>query len=646
MCGIAGFVSPRRQPRAVLEAMNQSICHRGPDDAGVWVSSPAGRNGWTSAEGQIGLSQQRLAILDLSPAGRNPMPNDDETLWITYNGEVYNYLEVRRELESEGFRFRSQTDTEVILKAYERWGADCLRRFIGMFAFAIWDARRRVLFAARDRLGIKPFYYLWTGGEFAFGSELKALGFHPAFAGEIDREALAQYLRFQYVPSPRSIYRTVSKLPPGHFLELSDGRLRTERYWDPLTAAANGTSNAPEAELYERFESLVSDAVRYRMIADVPLGAFLSGGVDSSAVVALMREHATGPVKTFSIGFEEKALDESPHARAVASHLGTEHHEKICTMQDALDLIPKIPMHYDEPFADSSAIPTMLVSRFAREHVTVALSGDGGDELFWGYQRYFAYRKMRGMLKGPRWLRRSAGAALSLLPDRRFRRAGALLAEDAATEDRYLRFVTILTRREVERLAGSSAELPALYQDVRDRIGESREDAVSIRDLVSYLPEDILTKVDRASMAFSLEARVPLLDHRVVELSLSLPFDLKYRDGQGKHILRRLLYRRVPRELIDRPKMGFGVPLRRWFRGALAPRLAEVLSPAAIARAGLVDPEGARALLGEDFECVESRPEAVWALYVLHLWGAHAAASRPAPARPPASSAAPALAHA
>jgi asparagine synthase (glutamine-hydrolysing) len=315
-------------------------------------------------------------------------------------------------------------------------------------------------------------------------------------------------------------------------------------------------------------------------------------------------------------------------------------------MQDALDLIPKIPIHYDEPFADSSAIPTMLVSRFAREHVTVALSGDGGDELFWGYQRYFAYRKMRGMLKGPRWLRRSAGAALSLAPDRRLRRAGALLAEDAATEDQYLRFVKILTHREVERLAGISAELPALYRDVRDRIGESREDAVSIRDLVSYLPEDILTKVDRASMAFSLEARVPLLDHRVVELSLSLPFDLKYRDGQGKHILRRLLYRRVPRELIDRPKMGFGVPLRRWFRGALAPRLAEVLSPAAIARAGLVDPDGARELLGDGFDCVESRPEAVWALYVLHLWGAQAAASRPTSARPPASAAAPALAHA
>ncbi|HEY6049983.1 MAG TPA: asparagine synthase (glutamine-hydrolyzing), partial [Thermoanaerobaculia bacterium] len=598
--------------------------HRGPDDAGVWVSSSAARDGWTAAEGQIGLSQQRLAILDLSPAGRNPMPNDDETLWITYNGEVYNYREVRRELESEGFRFRSQTDTEVILKAYERWGRDCLHRFIGMFAFAIWDARRRVLFAARDRLGIKPFYYLWDSGEFAFGSELKALRPHPAFSGAIDPEALAQYLRFQYVPSPRSIYRGISKLPPGYFLELEEGRLRTERYWDPIAIAAKGISSATEGELEARFESLLSEAVRYRMIADVPLGAFLSGGVDSSAVVALMKENATGPVKTFSIGFEEKALDESPHARAVAAHLRTEHHEKICTMRDALDLIPRIPVHYDEPFADSSAIPTMLVSKFAREHVTVALSGDGGDELFWGYQRYFAYRKMRGALAGPRWLRRGAGAALGLVPDRRFRRAGALLAEEAANEDRYLRFVKVLTQVEVERLAGRPAELPELYRDARDRIGESREDAVSIRDLVSYLPEDILTKVDRASMAFSLEARVPLLDHRVVELSLSLPFDLKYRDGQGKHILRKVLYRRVPRELIDRPKMGFGVPLRRWFRGALAPQLSEVLSPAAIARAGLVDPDGAHALLGDGFDCVESRPEAVWALYVLHLWAAEA----------------------
>ncbi|MEO8431549.1 MAG: asparagine synthase (glutamine-hydrolyzing) [Acidobacteriota bacterium] len=643
MCGITGFVSREPLSRGLLAAMNETLRHRGPDDAGVWLSpaSTVARDGSKRTEGEVGLAQQRLAILDLSPAGHNPMANDDGSLWITYNGEVFNFLEVRRDLEAAGFRFRSGTDTEVILKAYEKWGRACLDRFVGMFAFAIWDSKRRSLFAARDRLGIKPFYYLWNGRELAFASELKALRLHPAFEGEIDADALAQYLRFQYVPSPRSIYREVFKLPPGFLLELEGGRVRTERYWDPVAIASRGVSSVPEKELSQKFEALVSEAVHYRMISDVPLGAFLSGGVDSSTVVALMREKATGPVKTFSIGFEEKALDESPYAREVARHLGTEHHEKICTMQDALDLIPMLAKHYDEPFADSSAIPTMLVSQFAREHVTVALSGDGGDELFWGYARYFAYQRMGSLLKSPRWLRRGAASMMSLIPDRRFRRAGSLLREESASDDRYLRFVKILMAEEVKSLCGRDAELPALYEDAKRRLGGSRPDAVSIRDLVSYLPEDILTKVDRASMAFSLEARVPLLDHRLVEFSLALPFHLKYRDGQGKYLLRQVLDRRVPRRLIDRPKIGFGVPLRRWFAGELRPALQETLSPAAVARAGLVDPDGVARLLGKDFDIARTRPEVIWLLYVLHLWGAEAASARHFP-----QSAAPTLAHA
>jgi asparagine synthase (glutamine-hydrolysing) len=624
--------------------MNETLLHRGPDDEGVWLTVPgAAQNGWSAADGTVGLAQRRLSILDLSPAGRNPMSNDDGTLWITYNGEVYNFREVRRELEAFGVRFRSETDTEVVLKAFERWGRDCLHRFIGMFAFAIWDTRRRLLFAARDRLGIKPFYYLWNRGEFAFGSELKAIRPHPAFGGAIDPDALAQYLRFQYVPSPRSIYRDVFKLPPGHWLELEGGRLRTERYWDPVAIAMRGTSSESEAQLEERAEALLSEAVRYRMISDVPLGAFLSGGVDSSAVVALMRKNAKGPVKTFSIGFEEKAMDESSYAREVARHLGTEHHEKICTMRDALDLIPRVVRHYDEPFADSSAIPTMLVSRFAREHVTVALSGDGGDELFWGYARYFAYRRLDGVLRSPRWLRRSMGAALQIVPDRRFRRAGSLIAEEASGEDRYIRFVTMLTQNEVRGLTGCVAAAPPLYQDAEARLPESRADGVSIRDLVSYLPEDILTKVDRASMAFSLEARVPLLDHRVVEFALGLPFAMKYQDSRGKHLLRNVLHRHVPRELVDRPKMGFGVPLRRWFEGELRPSLVEVLSPDSVARAGLVDPEAAGELLGARFERAKNRPEVIWSLYMLHLWGAEASSRN---AMTPSPAAAPTLAHA
>ncbi|MEP6802661.1 MAG: asparagine synthase (glutamine-hydrolyzing) [Acidobacteriota bacterium] len=638
MCGITGFVSPRPLPRRLLTAMNATLQHRGPDDEGEGLWGGDGVDPKTAESGRVGLAQKRLSILDLSPAGRNPMANDDRTLWITYNGEVYNFREIRSELEGFGFRFRSQTDTEVILKAYEKWGRDCVHRFIGMFAFAIWDSRRRVLFAARDRLGIKPFYYLWGRGEFAFASELKALVIHPAFDPAIDPDALAQYLRFQYVPSPAAIYRGSFKLPPGHRLELENGRLLTDRYWDPVAVAESGALPAPPREQAEQLEALLSSAVRYRMIADVPVGAFLSGGVDSSAVVAFMKENATGPVKTFSIGFEQKSMDESPHAKAVARHLGTEHHEKICTTRDAIDLIPRLAHHYDEPFADSSAIPTMLVSRFAREHVKVALSGDGGDELFWGYSRYFAYSRMESVLRGPGWLRRAAGRGLSLVPDRRFRRAGALLAEEGGDRDRYVRFVEILKPREVRELVGRDAGVPPLYEDAHRRLGDSRRDAVSVRDLVSYLPEDILTKVDRASMAFSLEARVPLLDHRVVEFALRLPFESKYRHGVGKHILREVLYKRVPRELIDRPKMGFGVPLRGWFEGELRSSLLDVLSPAAVARAGLVDPAGVREVLGDGLEGPADRPEAIWSLYSLHLWAAHARSGVPLPAELPSPS--------
>jgi asparagine synthase (glutamine-hydrolysing) len=628
MCGIAGFASSRPLGRPLLAAMNATLRHRGPDDEGVWVAGPSARDGWTNASGEIGLAQRRLSIIDLSPAGHGPMPNDDGTLWITYNGEVYNFREVRAELESAGFRFRSQTDTEVVLNAYEKWGRDCLQRFVGMFAFAIWDSRRRVLFAARDRLGIKPFYYLRKSGDFAFASELKALSPHPAFDGEIDRESVRQFLRFQYVPSPSSIYQCVRKLPPGHWLELSlDGSLTVERYWDPVAIALGRTAEGTEAEIFERFEALLAQSVRYRMIADVPLGAFLSGGVDSSTVVALMQEIATGPVKTFSIGFEERSMDEAPYARAVAHHLKTEHHEKICTFRDALELIPLVVRHYDEPFGDSSAIPTMLVSRFAREHVTVALSGDGGDELFWGYSRYFAYQRMRRFLGAPRWIRHMAGRALSLVPDRRFRRAGMLAAEEGSQGDWYVRFVKILAQEEIVRLTGQPARDPDFYREAVERVGPVRRDEVSVRDLVSYLPEDILTKVDRASMAFSLEARVPLLDHRLVEFSLSLPFSFKYRNGQGKYLLRKSLYRRVPRELIERPKMGFGIPLRRWYEGALRDSLRDVLSECEVARAGLVEPAALRGLLAPELDLAGRRPEVIWCLYMLHLWAAEAASA-------------------
>ena len=407
--------------------------------------------------------------------------------------------------------------------------------------------------------------------------------------------------------------------------------MRVERWWDPVDTAQQG--ELPESEeTFERFEALLSEAVRYRLISDVPLGAFLSGGVDSSTVVALMREITDGPVKTFSIGFEDRELDESTHARAVARHLGTDHHERVCSSRDALDLVPLLARHYDEPFGDSSAIPTMLVSRFAREHVTVALSGDGGDELFWGYNRYLAYRTLRPFLGAPRWLRRGAGAGLALFPHRALRRAGDWISMDDTGEDRYLRFVSILGSDAVRRLSGVDGQPPFLYEDVRRRLGEARTDAVAVRDLVSYLPEDILTKVDRASMAFSLEARVPLLDHRLVEFALRLPVALKYRNGTTKHLLRRSLYRRVPRSLIERPKKGFRVPVARWLTGELEGSVRSVLSREEVARAGLVDPDAVQELLGSDLRGARRHPDAIWSLYVLHLWAAEVASQTAATA--------------
>jgi asparagine synthase (glutamine-hydrolysing) len=640
VCGISGFCSAAPRERAVLQAMNASLRHRGPDDTAVWLSDGRASDGWTTNSGTVGLAQRRLAILDLSPAGRNPMSNDDGTLWITYNGEVYNFRELRNELEGAGFRFRSRTDSEVILKAYERWGSECVQRFVGMFAFAIWDRRRASLFLVRDRLGIKPLYYLQGRDEIAFASELKALRLYPAFDASIDRMALGQFLRFQYVPSPASIYRAVRKLPPGHWLEWRDGSTRVERYWDPIRLAQEEEFREPEEEIGERFEALLSEAVRYRMISDVPLGAFLSGGVDSSTIVSLMQENTGTPVRTFTIGFETPQFDESSEARAVARHLGTVHHEQICTTRDAIDLIPILPRHFDEPFGDSSAIPTMLVSRFARGHVTVVLSGDGGDELFWGYNRYQAYQRLDRLMRAPAWIRHLVAGSLSLAPDRRARHAAEWLRMPQEEHDHYLRFVSGLSPRDVVRLSGVAAEPPVLYEDARRRLGESRPDAVSVRDLVSYLPEDILTKVDRASMAFSLEARVPLLDHRLVEFSLRLPLALKYRNGRSKYLLRRSLYRRVPPPLIERSKKGFAVPLARWFAGELRDSLRSVLSPGEISRAGLVDPDAVRDLLGKNLRNVGRRPDAIWSLYVLHLWAAETPSQSTASVRAGVASAA------
>lgn len=599
--------APQSELRRCAASMARAIEHRGPDDAGVWVPET----------GHVALAHRRLSIIDLSPLGHNPMSWNQGDLWITFNGEIYNFAELRRELESAGCRFRSRTDTEVILAAYERWGLECVHRFVGMFAFALWDVRRRRLWLVRDRLGKKPLYYAEVDGRLLFASELKAILTYPSFPGRVDAAAVGLYLQYGYVPSPLTIYKDARKLPPGHYLVHENSQVTLTRYWDPVPPAVQGSSLAAN-EAVQALEERLSVAVRQRMIADVPLGAFLSGGVDSSVIVALMREHTRAPVKTFTIRFDNPEYNEADHAAAVARHLGTEHHEQTCTDAQMLAVVDRLPEMYDEPFADSSAVPTYLVSKIARETVTVALSGDGGDELFFGYPRYRYHANAAALLALPRPIRRGAALAADRFPTRRGRRIADVLRSDEM--DHYSRFVSLFTPAEVQALTGSAPGLPALYADALERaLSIPRAGRPGLLDLVSYLPEDILTKVDRASMAVSLEVRAPLLDHRVVELALALPLSLKRRGGTMKWILRQMLYKRVPPSLVDRPKMGFGVPLADWFRGPLRERMESYCAGPELSDLG-IDPAPVRAMW-HDFQLGRShRIYPLWSMFTLMAW--------------------------
>src|SRR4051794_89014 len=612
MCGIAGLVhldgaGPIGAGARAASAMADCMTHRGPDDGGVWES----------ADGSVALAHRRLSIIDLSPLGHNPMAWDGGRLWITFNGEIYNFRELRQELERMGCRFRSQTDTEVILAAYDAWGLDCVGRFAGMFAFAIWDQPKRRLWLVRDRVGKKPLYYSDAGGTLRFASELKALARDADVPTQIDAAAVRMYLRYGYVPSPHTIYTGVHKLPPAHHLICEDGRISVRRYWDPVEhalASKPRTDAAAEAEL----EAHLGTAVRQRMIADVPLGAFLSGGIDSSLVVALMQEQSPAPIKTFTIRFDNPEYNEADHAAAVARHLGTEHHEHTCSNSEMLAVVDRLPSMYDEPFADSSAVPTYLVSRTARELVTVALSGDGGDELFFGYPRYRYHATAATVLSLPRPLRRAAASVAARMPTRRLRRIGDVLRSD--DRDHYARFVSWWTPAEIAAMTGSEPLVVPAYADALQRsTGLARDDRPGLLDLVSYLPEDILTKVDRASMAVSLEVRAPLLDHRVAEFALGLPTALKWRGGTMKWILRQLLYKRVPRQLVDRPKMGFGVPLGDWFRGPLRERMDGYCAGHDLEDLG-IRPEPVRAMWAGFKRGENPRTDLLWQMFALVAW--------------------------
>jgi len=635
MCGIAGILtwsSTRARLDRDAQAMSDCLAHRGPDDHGIFTDEAAG----------VALVHRRLSIVDLSPAGHQPMTSANGRFVIVYNGEIFNFMELRPELEARGIKFRGHSDTEVMLEAFAVYGiAATIKRLIGMFAIAVWDKQERTLTLVRDRLGIKPLYWTKQGGLFVFGSELKALRAVPGWTPRVDRGALAAYMRHNYVPGPHTIYDGVHSLAQGTILTVKAGsEPQLETFWDARSVARAGMADplrGSDAELTDQLEMLLGDAVKRRMVADVPVGAFLSGGIDSSTVAALMKASNAGPVRTYTIGFEHGGYDEASHAAAVARHLGTDHTEMIVSPQDALDVIPKLADFYDEPFADSSQIPTYLVSALTRRHVTVALSGDGGDELFGGYTRYQFANRLKRMLALPKPLRLALARAiesvsadrwdamLSIIPDSaRPRQVGDKLHKLAAIlpvsseTDLYRRLVT---HWEPETVVRDASEKKGVLWDARiDAEFPNFTDRMQFLDLVTYLPDDILTKVDRASMAVALEARVPLIDHRVVEFAWRLPRHAKVRNGTSKWLLRQVLYRHVPQALVERPKMGFAIPLGDWLREPLRDWAENLLATARLREAGFFHVDAVRKVWDEHVSGRANRQYMLWNVLMFEAW--------------------------
>jgi len=621
MCGICGVIHFDGSPvaEAALRPMVECIHHRGPDDSGVW-----------SADG-VGLGNTRLAIIDLSEAGHQPLSNETGDVWIAFNGEIYNFQSLRADVEKRGHTLRSRTDTETIVHLFEERGIDCLRLLRGMFAAAIWDGRSRELWLARDRLGKKPLYYYDDGKRLIFGSEIKSILAYPAVPRNLNRHAVPLYLTYGYVPAPETIFSGIRMLKPGCWLKVKNGQVEEREYWSPPTSTPEPR---PSSALHSADDAVASllehlrDAVRVRLISDVPLGAFLSGGLDSSAVVALMAEAASGPVKTFAIGFSgEPSYDETAYARKVADYLGADHHEFIVEPQ-VVELVPKLAWHFDQPFGDSSAIPTYLVSKLAREYVTVALTGDGGDELFAGYERFRAARLAGQYRRLPEWVHRGAATVAARWPQgTAYRDPGrrALRFINAARlplPEQYLGWVGVMSPELVDDLvAGPGANSAAHFKSYfRIEHGDDPLPALLDVNMRSYLPDDLLVKADRMSMAASLEARSPFLDHELVEFAATIPAPLKLRGGVGKFVLKRAFEGKLPREIIYRRKHGFGVPIGKWFRTTLRDYLGDtVLSERALGR-GLLRPEVVRRLAAEHISGERDHGHALWTLLMLEAW--------------------------
>jgi asparagine synthase (glutamine-hydrolysing) len=643
MCGFTGFLGGVAGDNLVLRRMADKLIHRGPDDEGYWFDSKE----------KVGLAHRRLSILDLSSAGHQPMSSEDDRYMIIFNGEIYNHLAIRGEINNlKGFRgvkWRGHSDTETLLAGIEAWGLEeTLKKSIGMFALALWDKHKKSLNLARDRFGEKPLYYGWQGEgvdqTFLFGSDLKALKAHPVFSGEIDRGSLSLLLRHSYVPAPYSIYKGISKLEAGSILSISlkdQGPVIT-KFWNAIDAALNQHSfpfAGSPSEAVDELELLAKSAVKQQMLSDVPLGAFLSGGIDSSTIVALMQSQSIQPVKTFTIGFNEKGFNEAVHAKAVAKHLGTDHTEMYVTPNQAMDVIPQIHSLFSEPFADSSQIPTFLVSQIAKQHVTVALSGDGGDELFCGYNRYeLTARWWKKLSHIPSPIRAIfAQCIVGISPDN-WDKLGAILPgskkyqalgeklhkgvnvlKSSSLQDLYLGIVSQISNpidwvidgyEPPTKIIGNASFLSELNDS----------EQMMLLDTVSYLQDDILSKVDRASMGVSLEGRVPFLDHRIYEFAWTLPFDYKLRNGQTKWPLRQILYKYVPKELIDRPKMGFGVPIGHWLRGPLRDWAESLLAEDKLRREGYFHARIIRTKWEEHLSGSKNWESQLWTILMFQAW--------------------------
>lgn len=644
MCGLTGFLSSSfslEEATSIVSGMADCLIHRGPDDTGIWFDGNSG----------IALAHRRLSILDLSPTGHQPMCSTSSRYTIAFNGEIYNHQRIRAELEKQGAAptWRGHSDTETLLAGIERWGLEAmLQQCIGMFAIALWDKQTQVLKLALDRIGEKPLYYGWQGSSFLFASELKALQAHPHFQADINRNALCLYMRHNYIPAPHSIYLGIHKLMPGSILQLSrqHPEPQVKHYWSVQQAVTQGKISpfkGSATDAITTLESLLRDSIKQQMIADVPLGAFLSGGIDSSTVVALMQAQSGRPVKTFSIGFHEAAYNEAEHAKAVARHLGTEHTELYVTPDDCMAVIPNLPNIYNEPFSDSSQVPTFLVSQLARQHVTVSLSGDAGDELFAGYNRYtWTHELWSRLSRIPSPLRNLAATAVTaaspaawnaashkmqfLLPERlkqtnigdKLHKAASVMASPSINT-LYHKLVShwedpaviVLNGKEPLTPITDSSHIPSGIDDI---------ERMMYLDMLTYLPGDILCKVDRAAMAVSLESRVPFLDHRVVEFAWSLPMHYKLRENQGKWLLREVLYKYVPKELLERPKMGFGIPVDQWLRGPLRDWAEHLLDESRLHQDGYFDPAPIRQKWAEHLSGKRNWQYHLWDVLMLQSW--------------------------